>query len=62
MPLAECPCKEMAMDFVVKLPESKGFNTIVVVTDCFTKVQQYIAAKTTWTVADITDAYINKIW
>jgi len=50
------------MDFVGELPGSEGFNAILVVTDWFTKVQLYIAAKTTWATADIADVYINEIW
>jgi len=62
MPTGEQPFKEIAMDFVEELPESEGFNTILVVTDRFTKVQHYIAAKTTWTASDVAAIYINKIW
>jgi len=50
------------MDFVGELPESEGFNAILVVTDQFTKVQHYIPAKTIWTATDIAAIYINKIW
>jgi len=50
------------MDFIGELPESEGFNTILVVTDRFTKVQYYIPAKTTWTASDVAAIYINKIW
>ena len=50
------------MDFVGELPESEGFNAILVVTDRFTKAQHYLPAQTTWTVADIANAYIKEIW
>ena len=50
------------MDFIGELPESEGFNAILVVTDRFTKVPHYLAAKTTWTAADLVNAYINEIW
>ena len=50
------------MDFVCELPESKGFYAILVVTDRFTKVQHYLAEKTTLTAADVANAYINEIW
>ena len=58
----ECPFEEIAIDFVGELPESEGFNTILVVTDRFTKVQHYIPAKTPWTAEDVADSYINDIW
>jgi len=50
------------MDFIGELPESEGFNAILVVTDQFTKVQHYTPAKTTWTASDIAAIYINEIW
>ena len=50
------------MDFVGELPESEGFNAILVVTDRFTKAQHYIPGKTTWTAADDANAYMNEIW
>ena len=62
MPTGERPFEEIAMDFVGELTESEGFNAILVVTDRFTKVQHYLPVKTTWTAADVANAYINKIW
>ena len=62
IPTGERPFEEIAMDMVGELPESEGFNAIVVVTDRCTKVQYYIPAKTTWTAEDVADAYINNIW
>ena len=47
MATGEHPFEEIAMDFVGELPESEGFNAILVVTDRFTKVQHYIPAETT---------------
>ena len=61
MPTGERPFEEMAMDFIGELPESEGFNAILVVTDRFTKVQHYILAKTTWTTEDVANSYINDI-
>ena len=50
------------MNFIRELPESKGFHTILVVTDQFSKVQDYILANTTWTAEDVTDSCIHNIW
>ena len=61
MPTGERHFKEITMDFVAELPELEGFNAILVVTDWFTKVQHYIAAKTTCTAEDIADSYIQDI-
>ena len=62
MPIGERPFEEIAKDFVGELPESEGFNTILVVTDRFTKVQLYIPAKTTGTAENVADSDINDIW
>ena len=62
MPTGERPLEEIAMDFVGELPESEGFNAILVVTDRFTKVLHYLVANTTCTAADVANAYINDIW
>ena len=50
------------MDFVGELPESDGWNAILVITDRFTKMQRYIPAKTTWTAEDIANVYITDVW
>ena len=62
MPTGERPFEEITMDFIGELPESEGFNAILVVTDQFIKVQHYILANTTWTAEDVADSYINDIW
>ena len=49
------------MDFVAELPESDGWNAILVITDRFTKMQRYIPGKTTWTAEDIANVYITDI-
>ena len=54
--------EEIAKVFVAELPESEDFNAIPVITDRFTKVQDYIPAKTTWTAEDVANSYINNIW
>ena len=62
MPTGLQPWEEIAMDFVGELPESEGFNAILVITDRFTKIQRYIPAKTSWTAEDVANVYITDIW
>ena len=62
MPTGERPFEEIAMDFVGELPESEGFNAILVITDRFTKIQHYIPANTTWTAENVANVYITEIW
>ena len=56
MPTGERSFEDIAMDFVAELSASEGFNTILVVTDWFTKVQHYITAKTTWSAEDVVNS------
>ena len=53
--IGDRPFEEIAMHFVGELPESEAFDTILVVTDQFTKVYHYIPAKTTCTAEDDTN-------
>ena len=62
MPTGDLPFKEIAIHFIGELPESEAFNTILVVTDRYTKAHHYLAAKTTWTAEDIANSNINNIW
>ena len=62
MPTGTKPWQEIAMDFVGELPESEGYNAILVITDRFTKMQYYIPALMTWTAKDVANAFICHIW
>ena len=62
MPRGKRAIEKIAMDFVRELPQSEGFNAILVVNNWFTNVQRYIPATTTWTAGDVTNSYINDIW
>ena len=62
IPIGERFFEEIATDFVGELLESEGFNAILLVVDRFTKIQYYIAAKTTRSTEDVADSYINDIW
>ena len=61
MPIRTRLREEIPIDVVGELPESGGFNAILVVTDRFTKMQRYLEARTTWTVEDIANVYITNI-
>ena len=54
--------EEIARDFIGKLPESEGFNAILIITDRFTKIQPYIPVLTIWTASDVANVYICYIW
>ena len=62
MPTRTIPFQEITMDFVDELPDSEGFNAILVITDRCTEMQIYIPAKTTWTSEDVANAYLCEVW
>jgi Integrase core domain len=42
LPVPEQPWNSISMDFIEKLPPSVGFDTILVIVDCFTKQSLFI--------------------
>ena len=61
MATGERHIKEIAMHLMDELPKSEALTTILVVTERFTKVQDYIVAKPTSTVEDVGDSDVNNI-
>ena len=62
MPRGEFHFEEIAIDFVRESLDTETFQAILVVRDQFTKVQDYILARTTCTAEDFADYYVNDIW
>ena len=50
------------MDFIVALPESEGFNQIMVVVDRFTKMGHFIPLRGESSAKDCADAFLKNIW
>ncbi|PKI58979.1 hypothetical protein CRG98_020624 [Punica granatum] len=45
LPILECPWDSVLMDFIVNLPKSEGYQTLMVVVDRFSKYATFIPAK-----------------
>jgi hypothetical protein len=45
LPIPEAPWQSVSMDSIVKLPKSKGFDSILVIVDRFTKMAHFIPYK-----------------
>ena len=50
------------MDFVVGLPESKGYDAIWVVVDRLTKLRHMVPCKSTCTSEDLADLFLHNVW
>lgn len=58
----ERPWSTIGVDFIGKLPNSSGFDLIMVVIDHFSKSAHFIAAKETWGANKLAEAFITQIF
>ena len=49
------------MDFMTHLPESKGFNSIMVVVDKVSKTAHFVSTRDTVTAQEVGRLYFNKV-
>ena len=61
LPIPSMPFDSISMDFIVNLPESKGYNCLLTVTDRLTKMVRLIPCRTDATANDIADVFIDQI-
>ncbi|KAH0607354.1 uncharacterized protein H6S33_002388 [Morchella sextelata] len=61
-PIPEQPWQEVSMDFVTGLPESEGYDTIMVVVDRLTKMRHLLPCNTTVNSEDVAQLYLRNIW
>lgn len=62
LPVPPRPWSSLSMDFIVKLPKSKGFDSIFVVVCRLTKQAHFIPCKESMSSSDLADLYINNIF
>ena len=62
LPVPTRPWSSLSMDFIVKLPKSKGFDSVFVVVCRFTKQAHFIPCKESMSSSDLADLYINNIF
>lgn len=61
MPLSvpERPWSTMGINFIVKLPLSAGFDSIMMIVDHYSKSTHFVRAKEKWSAADLADAFVD---
>ncbi|KAH0603285.1 uncharacterized protein H6S33_007607 [Morchella sextelata] len=62
LPIPEQPWQEVSMDFVTGLPESEGYNAIMVVVDRLTKMRYFLSCNTTINSEDVAQLYLRNTW
>lgn len=64
MPLEvpEHPFQSISYDMIVKLPRSKGFNSILVVIDSLTKFGHFIPCKDPMSSREVADIFLRDVW
>jgi transposase InsO family protein len=60
--LPDIPWKEVTADFTTNLPLSKGFDSILVVVDQFSKEVEFIPCNKTTTALDTARLYLHNVW
>ena len=60
--LPDIPWMEVTADFTTDLPLSNGFDSILVVVDCFSKEVEFIPCNKTTTALDTARLYLHNVW
>lgn len=62
LPIPDRPWSTIGIDFIVKLPNSGGFDSVMVVVDHYSKYCHFIKAKETWSSLDLANAFVDQIF
>ncbi|WP_369008136.1 transposase family protein, partial [Bacillus sp. SRB_331] len=62
LPIPSHPWSSISMDFIVKLPKSAGFDSILVVVDRYTKMAHFIPCNETVTSCDLANLVFANIF
>jgi len=62
LPIPDRPWSSISMDFIEQLPNSGGFDSILVVVCRFTKMAIFIPTTVTATSKDLTDLFVRHVW
>lgn len=54
------PWSTLGVDFIVKLPISSGYDSVMVVVDHYSKVAHFIQAKESWSAAQLADLFVKE--
>ncbi|KAF8723489.1 hypothetical protein RHS02_08621, partial [Rhizoctonia solani] len=56
------PWEDISYDFIVKFAKCKGYDSILVVVDCFSKMMHLVPCKETATAEDVAWMFLKHVW
>jgi hypothetical protein len=62
LPIPEKPWENIAYDFIVKLPKSQGFDSVLVVMDRFSRMAHFIPCKESTNSEELADIFVKEVW
>ncbi|QRW08576.1 Retrotransposable element Tf2 protein [Ceratobasidium sp. AG-Ba] len=62
LPIPQKPWEDIAYDFIVKLPESQGMDSILVVIDRFSRQAHFIPCLESTNAEGLADLFIKEVW
>ena len=62
LPVADRPWSSLSMDYIEQLPNSGGFDSILVIIDYFTKMGIFIPTVVTATSKDLAECFLQHVW
>ncbi|KNF05795.1 hypothetical protein PSTG_01192 [Puccinia striiformis f. sp. tritici PST-78] len=62
LPIAPCPWDSLSMDHISQLPLLNGFDAILVVVDCFSKMALFLKTHTTATSEDLVNLFVESVF
>lgn len=62
LPIPDKPWAVIGVYFIVKLPVSQGFDSVMVVVDHYSKISHFIPTKETWSAKDLANTFITHVF
>jgi len=62
LPVPSAPWDTISIDFIVKLPQSAGHDSVMVVVDSVTKRAHFVSTVTTISAAGAAHLFLNHVW